>query len=513
MARRPACLPRLLVLCALALIFWLCARSVDAQPVAQPAGQEIPLLQHPFEAVKLAATDILSVPPEVRKHIRYVSLTYASPQERSQVWQTTSFLVNSFSRHKTIIPPLFVGETIIRINLFDYGIDPQAWDNLITNGSGPVNARSNEPYHYVHVKKLIEEKVSYTYRDTYGRTVQGTKVEAKTKRVLAVAPWLTPDGGVAFATLAEAARTTYPIARADWFIYFAAIAPAYYDFLFGVGQGNKLGDFEKRIFADPVLALKAGGALKGVVLQSGVGLHNRTLYRSTTAAGKYYWESRDSFRSIKDRDYVTVLLGERADAGEFIGQLSNGLNAYYVALANGDRLDVAAADIAIDSETRLTDKQVWAGVRNCGTCHYGVREVPCRVRALAQGQLTLLARGDVKVLKQLTDLYGTPLEPVIAADNVSFATSVLATNGLEARANARQFGELIWHYFEGPITLTRVAREAGTTPEYLAPLLRSGAALDHSLAGLVHEPVLLPRRDQFEQALPQLFGLLAHPQK
>jgi hypothetical protein len=202
------------------------------------------------------------------------------------------------------------------------------------------------------------------------------------------------------------------------------------------------------------------------------------------------------------------LLDQRFDATEQILSLPNGLQAYFLTDGQGQRLDVAAAGIAIDGETSLIDKQVYAG-RNCITCHArGMRAIQDEVRSLTWGQVSLLVVDPVAA-KRVRDLYfAADLRLIVEHDSQLFEAAVQAANGLSGADNARLFERLIRRYLDEPVTAERLAAEAGISTEQLLATLKQAKGIDHSLVGFLASPPRPARRDQTEKSFAQLLGLL-----
>lgn len=468
----------------------------------------------PASSVRLALADARTLGPRAVE-ARYLSVYHIAPGERPDYYRAISFLVLSLSRERTIIRPALVPgseDTLIRVLLTDYAIDAKGWDRLAAEGSGPAASRQPEPYFQtklVHLVDTYESKQVFAGYDQYGRPqyrVQQTKNGTKRETTLAAAPWL-PAGEIA--QLIAITQSQAPILRGDWFLAFASWAPAYYQLL---GLGEKLADFERLAFADEVLAAKARAQVKGAVAFSSVALHNRTLNRIPTISGVlggYFWLSKDTKASIDDRDYLNVLLDEKFDATEGICSLPNGLQAYLLTDGAGKRLDVALADIAIDGETGLADKQVYAA-RNCVTCHArGIRPIQDEVRALSRDQIALLVT-DPTQARRVADLYfSIDLAAVVEHDNAQFAQAVRLANGLTPAANGALFERLVATYLDAPVTPERAAAEVGVSVEEFRARLSRAVSIDHSLTAFLSAPPRPTRRDQFERAFAQLMTVTA----
>jgi hypothetical protein len=237
-----------------------------------------------------------------------------------------------------------------------------------------------------------------------------------------------------------------------------------------------------------------------------VTLHNRMLNRFPTVTGYtggYYWFSIDTDSGVDKEDYLNNLATFDTPvfkAKELIGTLPNTLQAYAVVDTKGTLINAANPNIAIHGDTfpsRLQDKQVYAGLRSCAICHYGIQPIRCEVRARAQGDvgLTQLFRGrisDIRTQEKLVEAFGPDLNGVIAHDNAIYANAVKAVNGLDARVNSAQFEDFLYEYLEQPVTLTVAARESGYTEEQLEAAIRATVGADYTLIGLVQKPTPVP---------------------
>ena len=466
--------------------------------------------------VKLALADALWVPPARQKELRYLACYHATSQERAGYFQGCSFFLNSLSRERAITRPAIVAgsdgtllclfsETTVLPRLLGTAWFRKAQDQL----PPALLSRTSKCDIQSLVSSYTTREVSKTrqvlYRDYYGQNHYRTeeyKVQEQVKTPAKQITSLAPIHGlpmVETAALATLLESRNPIVRADWWLAYASWSPAYYDLL-GLDKTRK--SFETLLYADPALAAKAAipGQRSGYLLS--VALHNRTLLRMPTFSGPlggYFWESHDSDKSIDDQDYINVLLEEKFTATEIIGSLPNGLQAYFVADGKGNRLDVAAADVAQDHETPLQDHQVWVA-RNCVGCHAkGIRPIQDEVRALSRDQIALLVT-DPKQARRIAALYfSTDLRQVVQHDQALFVAAVEACNDLTAEGNGVLFNRLVHRYLDVPLTPECVAAEVGCTPERLLKVLGSAVGIDHTLTGLLAKPPRPLRRDQFER--------------
>ncbi len=456
---------------------------------------------------------------------------------RQKIGETVSFVINSLSTRKQIYIPVYVGnsnQTVIRLNLKDYNIRTQDFDNLGKKGSGV--RPFPDPYFHILLtdincqfmdknkikykngtptktekrkvqKKIKRKKQVFTGYDQYRRPVyemqnvtETIEVEEDVPSVVsggsvfAQAPWLDPT---TIAQLIQLTNSEVPILRADWFIINATLPPAYYNFL---RLGNKEADFENLVFANRELAEKAKSQHKAVVVQSMIARNNRTLLRSPTFTNGYIWASRDVLNSINAKNFLINFLDEKFDASEIIGTLPNGLQAYFVSDGNGNRLDFANPDVAVDNTA--VDRIVRTG-RSCMVCHSeGIKPIEDNIRLLNRKLSNLesvkLLVTDEEQAYKVADLFGSDLDKQVVKDQQLFADAIGMTNGLDPNDNGKQFS-IIWDaYQEWNLSKEVISREVAATPQELETFIR--LSNDPVILGLIKLPVRPVRRDQFEQS-------------
>ena len=499
-------------------------KPIAPQPIAPPRLLLPEVLYTSDSSIKFAVGDLLTVPQEDKQYMRYFSLHNISKAKRKDYAAVFSFVCNSLSTRKKISIPQFVGaseETVIRVDIRNYGWKPEALEKLGLKGSGPKPFP--EPYfHYVtdmpvtekikvKVKKKITEKI--LWKNDQGQQYVGTdgkplykdiekEVEVEVEETVAtkrefcptVAPWLDP---LANKTLYDGTCSSFPMFRVDWFISNAILAPGYYDLL-GIGANTK--DFAKLIFADDDLAKKAKSQDKAVVVASIVARNNRTLTRSPTFTGGYYWVSHDSLTSVNDRDYVKNLLDEKFDATEDIASLPNGLQIYFLSDGQGNRIDFANPDIAVD--TTATDKLVRTG-RSCIVCHAdGIRPINDEVRLLTKKlqdpkQVQLLISRE-KDAERIEDLFSVDLDEQIIKDQNYYRAAVAKASGLQSEVVSKTLNEIYNWYVERLMTMEDVSRELGVNINDLDTYIK--ASKDNVILGLLKSPTRPIRRDQWEAA-------------
>ena len=114
---------------------------------------------------------------------------------------------------------------------------------------------------------------------------------------------------------------------------------------------------------------------------SGVSNHNRIVERHTSRYGAY-WKSYDFAGSVGTQNIFTHPLSFTHDGGEVIFNLPNGLQAYYLSDADGNRLD--EAPIQIVSNPAASDPTVRNGL-SCIGCHTeGMKDFEDQVRTVIE---------------------------------------------------------------------------------------------------------------------------------
>ena len=135
-----------------------------------------------------------------------------------------------------------------------------------------------------------------------------------------------------------------PYVYADWFIATAALPPLYHDILDLPTTDSEL---ESQLGVDVARNLESAPGVRvwrAGFNDSGVSNHNRVVERHTSRHGAY-WKSYDFAGSAGPQNVFTHPLSFEQDGGEMIFNLPNGLQAYLIVDASGNRIDVAPTDI------------------------------------------------------------------------------------------------------------------------------------------------------------------------
>ena len=156
-----------------------------------------------------------------------------------------------------------------------------------------------------------------------------------------------------------------PFVHVDWFLATASLPPLYHDILDLPATDRELEErLEVNVFEN--LRNAAGKRVwRAGFNDSGVSNNNRVVERHASRYGAY-WKSYDFAGSVGTQNVFMHPLSFTHDGGEIVFNLPNGLQAYYLADAGGNRLD--AAPINIVRNLAASDPTVRNGL-SCIGCH------------------------------------------------------------------------------------------------------------------------------------------------
>ena len=187
-----------------------------------------------------------------------------------------------------------------------------------------------------------------------------------------------------YTTLRQETQCEVPYIHADWFIANASRPPLYHDILGLPGTDRELEAYlevnvDENIQKAPGLRVSRAG-----FNISGVTSSNRVVERHESQYGAY-WKTYDFLNSKGKKHVLSHPLDFEHDGGEIIFNLPNGLQAYYLSNASGDRLD--SAPTAIASVPNAKPPDVINGIA-CMGCHTeGMRPFTDEVRTAIERNL------------------------------------------------------------------------------------------------------------------------------
>ena len=298
----------------------------------------------PTEMLETIEKHVNSLAPFDRAFTRYFTMTHLynageSAEALHAYQRALSKLVNSLSWGREVIKPqpIDLKETVFYIDLRDY-----EWE-IGTN------------------RWTLIEQV-YPYSIEFEAPTQ-TRLREK------------------LTGLREQMNCEVPFVHVDWFIAAASLPPLYHDIL-GLPETDR--ELEERLEVNVVENIRnaAGRRVwRAGFNDSGVSSHNRVVERHVSRYGAY-WKSYDFAGSVGTQNVFTHPLSFTPDGGEIIFNLPNGLQAYYLVDAGGNRLD--AAPIKIVRNPAASDPTVRNGL-SCIGCHTeGMKTFEDEVRGVVE---------------------------------------------------------------------------------------------------------------------------------
>ncbi|MEM9460283.1 MAG: hypothetical protein AAGF11_39275 [Myxococcota bacterium] len=295
--------------------------------------------------------------------------------------------------------------------------------------------------------------------------------------------------------LQDFTETEVPFMAADWLIHDASEPPLYYDM---VDIPATLQQLEAQLGLDIDANIENREVQRAGFLSSGVSQNNRMFERHQlpSSPGGAFWLSYDFASNEGEQNLFAEPLEFDEDGGEVIFNLPNGLQAYVVADAAGNRLD--EAPIAIVTDPLQPDKTVRAGI-SCMSCHTnGTQPKTDELREYVANSLEF----DDNVKELVEELYVSTdeMNDLLALSDQTFNNAVAATwdgpgAGIEPII-------AVYAKWEGPVDLDRAAAELGVQPDALLSQL---GQLDPTYAPLLTGVI---DRDTFEAKFAESICLL-----
>jgi hypothetical protein len=414
------------------------------------------------DVVRLIGDDLSELSDFERPRVRYFTLTHLynagdTDKEMEIYRQALSKLLNSLSVESGIVVPVAVDEakTVFRVDITDLGWDDELW-------------------------RVIEEENPY---------------------------FIEYDTPIMQFLQAET-RTTVPFVRADWFTFVASQPPLYHDIL---GLPDNTPDLERKLGIDVAADQLALRIARAGFQQSGVSRNNRMIERHSLSTGAL-WESFDFSGNKERQSFFLFPLGPQNafgdfsidfgfvhDGGEIIFSLPNGLQAYYLTDARGNRIDKGPTNIVLDPARR--DQAVTNGI-SCMSCHdkgMQLKEDQVRDYVLSNIALPKDARDIIEEIFPTKDDFSKLLKE----DMERFLGSLKAA-GVDPNLNlsGEEIVSALFKRFERDLTIEQAAAEIGMDLESFKARLDMGSAETFALKQRLSFN-LVPR-DQFVELFADL---------
>ena len=408
---------------------------------------------------------INSLTPFDRTFARYFTLTHLynageSTEALHAYQRALSKLVNSLSWGREVInpQPIDLKETIFYIDLRDY-----EWE--------------------IGTNRWTQIEIEYPYNAEYSGPTQTAERE---KLIF----------------LRQEMNCQVPFIQVDWFLATASLPPLYHDIL-GLPENDR--ELEARLEVNVVENIRnAPGkrVWRAGFNDSGVSNHNRVVERHTSRYGAY-WKSYDFAGSVGTQNIFTHPLSFTHDGGENIFNLPNGLQAYYLADAGGNRLDAAPIDIV--SNPAASDPTVRNGL-SCIGCHTkGMKALEDEVRTVVEKNPNPpydKARALSLYVDQATmDVY-------LNEDTQRYRQALEATGGVFGGIEPIQrFHEA----FQRPLDVIHAAASVGLEPQTLLESVRNNTSLQN--LGLLTLENGTVKRDTWTEQFSEVVFALDFPEK
>ena len=292
-----------------------------------------------------------------------------------------------------------------------------------------------------------------------------------------------------------------PYVYVDWFLATAVLPPLYHNILDLPATDREL---ERDLEVDVLRNLQSAPGRRvwrAGTNNSGVSNHNRVVERHTSRHGAY-WKSYDFAGSVGTQNIFTHPLSFEQDGGEVIFNLPNGLQAYYISDANGNRIDVAPTNIV--SNPAASDPAVHNGL-SCIGCHTeGMKTFEDEVRGVVQR--TKNPGYDKDHALRLYVVQET-MDALLQEDTERYRRALEQTGGV--------FGgiEPVHRFYEryhGPVDAAAAAAAVGMQQEvFLSQVSKKSSLQRLGLTGLVNGGNI--KRDAWTSQFSAIFSALHSP--
>ena len=418
----------------------------------------------PDEMLDTIDNHVQSLAPFDRAFSRYFTLTHLynageSPEALHAYQRALSKLVNSLSWGREVINPQPIDpeETIFYIDLRDY-----EWE--------------------IGINRWTQIEQEYPYNIEFESSTQ-THLREK------------------LANLRQEMNCEVPFVHVDWFLATASLPPLYHDIL-GLPETDR--ELEARLEVNVVENIRnaAGRRVwRAGFNDSGVSNNNRVVERHISRYGAY-WKSYDFAGSVGTQNIFTHPLSFTHDGGEIVFNLPNGLQAYYLADAGGNRLD--AAPISIVSNPAASDPTVRNGL-SCIGCHTeGMKTFEDRVRSvIAQNANPPYDKA------QALRLYAkkSVMDALVDEDTDRYRQALEAAGGVFGGIEPIQ---RFYEAFQGPVDARHAAAAVGLEAEAFLQEIRRNASLQN-LGLLVLENGNPMKRDTWTSNFSEIVFALDFP--
>ena len=440
---------------------WILAGAPNWTDTVEPDGPFIT----PKQMLETIENHVNSLPTFDRAFARYFTMTHlynaGETVEALYAYQRAlSKLVNSLSWGRAVINPQPIDPeaTIFYIDLRDY-----EWEL--------------KPNRWTQIESIYPYKIEFN-----------APTQASLRETLAL--------------LRQEMNCEVPFIHVDWFLATASLPPLYHDIL-ALPETDR--ELEARLEVNVVENLRnaAGRRVwRAGFNDSGVSNHNRVVERHLSRYGAY-WKSYDFAGSVGTQNIFTHPLSFTHDGGEIIFNLPNGLQAYYLSDAGGNRLNEAPINIV--SNPAASDPTVRNGL-SCIGCHTeGMKAFEDTVRAVVEQNVNP-PYDKARALRLYTEQ--TVMDELVSEDTHRYRAALETTGGVFGGIEPIQrFHEA----FQGPIDAAHAAAAVGLETDTFLQKIRANSSLQN-LGLLVLENGTM-KRDTWTEQFSEVVFALDFPEK
>ena len=291
-----------------------------------------------------------------------------------------------------------------------------------------------------------------------------------------------------------------PFIHVDWFLANASLPPLYHDIL-DLPETDR--ELEQQLEVNVTRNIDSAPGVRvwrAGFNDSGVSNNNRVVERHTSRYGAY-WKSYDFAGSVGPQNIFTHPLTFRADGGEVVFNLPNGLQGYYISDASGNRIDEAPTNIV--SNPAASNPAVRNGL-SCIGCHTeGMKTFEDEVRAVVEKA----PAGPVKDQGLRLYVEQSVMDDLVEEDTERYRAALEKTGGV--------FGGIepvhrFYEAFQGPVDASHAAAAVGLEAEtFLQEILDKQRLRDLGLAGLLEDGDV--SRDAWTSNFAQVISALNSP--
>ena len=200
-------------------------------------------------------------------------------------------------------------------------------------------------------------------------------------------------------------------------------------------------------------------------------VNNRVVERHKSRYGAY-WKSYDFAGNVGAQNIFTHPLDFTHDGGEIIFNLPNGLQAYYLSTATGERLDEAPINIVSDAGSR--DPVVRNGL-SCMGCHTeGMKTFEDQVRSVIEQNLNP-SYDKAQALRLYAEK--PAMDSLVREDIARYRRAIEAAGGVFGGTEPIQ--QLV-KQFEGPLDASHAAAEIGLETADFLQKIRENSILQNT---------------------------------